>query len=445
VTALRILAFDHFFDQDLAALRGRLDPTDSLDAVSYRRLHSVAARFFPRAAFETLDGASGNELEPAWAAYTRRAVRITDWLAAAYRPSVFVVPNDSFFYLRPVISRFRELRVPTVVVQKETTIAPLTMDIDSQVIARAVPFMSDAMTVCSERHREFAIRCGAPPEAVIVTGQPRFDVYASAAPARTRGPRPTLLYFSFDDLAYLPGDAERTGLGSWRPFREEVETVLRGVADSGAWHVIAKRHPQQLARDDVLGEHVERAEQGADTRALILRADAVLGFQTTALFEAAAAGRPIVYPAWGRVYDATRPLLIPFEDYEGMVTVARSPGDVAALLDDPAALAVPDADAIIIAEQHLGPIDGHAAERVVAFLRERAAVAPLHSPPDVAIADVARAGAFAAAAPAGLAAAAALRAIGRRDTAAGVARTAERWRQRGREARRVRRSARQRV
>src|SRR3954470_23105005 len=115
---MRVLAFDHFFDQDLDALKAGLDPSDSFDVVPYRRLHKLAQAHFPEAAFATLDAAFRPEMQAGWEAYLPVAEEFTDWLASAYRPSVFVVPNDNFFYLRPVIATFRDRGVPTVIVQK---------------------------------------------------------------------------------------------------------------------------------------------------------------------------------------------------------------------------------------------------------------------------------------------------------------------------------------
>lgn len=380
---MRILAFNHFFEHDLAALRDRLGPDDVMDVVSYRRLHRIARRHFPESAFGALDEAFAPSLDDGWRRYRRAAVRFADWLASAHRPTVFVVPNDTFFYLRPVIGRMQDLGVKTVCVQKETTLAPLTLDVDSQVIRRYVPVMTDAMAVCSERHREFAIRCGAIPETVSVTGQPRFDVYARAREIGPPGGRPPrLLYLSFDDLAYLPADAERTGLGTWRPLRHEVEGVLARLAEAGTWHVVAKTHPQQLALDDRLGPSVERAPRGADTRRLIMDADAVLGFQTTALFEAAVAGRPILYAGWGPVYDEMLSLLIPFHEHPELLTRVASADELRARLEagDPTLLPVPGPSAQALAEEHLGPVDGHATERVLEIVRAYSGAGPERPP-----------------------------------------------------------------
>lgn len=389
---MRILAFDHFFEHDLQSLKEGLDrradgpdaaAADMLDVVPYRRLHRVARRHFPDRAFAGLEGAFDPALAGNWVRFRREADGFADWLAAAYRPEVFVVPNDTFFYLRPVIERLRVLGVPTVCVQKETTIAPFTMDEESQVIRRLVPPISVAMAVCSERHREFAIRCGADPASVTVTGQPRFDMYALAR--RTGppgGPPPSILFLSFDDLAYLPPDAESSGLGTWRPLRQEVERVLARLADTGAWRVVAKTHPQQLALEDQLGPRVERAPRGADTRKLIAESDVVVGFQTTALFEAAMAGRPVLYVAWGPAYEATLPLLIPFHEHPEMATRVASASELADKLaaGDPRALPIPGVAGRAWAEEHLGPIDGSATERVLRIVRAHAGEGPKVTP-----------------------------------------------------------------
>ena len=431
---MRILAFDHFFDQDLDALRAGLGPGEDLHVLPYRRLHKRARAHFPAAAFDTLDAPFAAGMDARWRSYLPVARRFASWLAAAYRPSVFVVPNDNFFYLRPVIERLRSLGVPAVVVQKETTIAPLTMDVDSEVIRRYVPFMCDVMTVCSDRHREFAVRCGAAPQQVVVTGQPRFDLYAQAR-ARRAGPvssRPTVLYLSYDDLSYLPGDGS---LGSWHQLRVETERVLGELAAAGVIDVVAKLHPQQQATDDDLGPAAHRARRGADTRALIAQADVVVGFQTTALFEAAVAGRPIVYPAWGPVYEAAEDLLIPFAESRELVHHATAADQLRAMLTDTSVLTAPGPAGRAEAEAHLGPVDGGATARVLEVVRRFAGPGP--APATVSVTSLARAAAKTVAGPVATAGAAVLRRTGRSDLADGADRQAGYWVQEGREAWRI--------
>lgn len=431
---MRILALDHFFDQDLAALRSALGPGEQLDVLPYQRLHRVARHHFPSAAFQGLETAV--ELPDAdWATYRAAARDLTDWWAGAYRPNVFVVPTDAIFYLRPVIERFAAVGVPTVVVQKETSISPMVMEEHSAAVGRTVPFLSAAMTVCSDRNRAFWLLAGTPDEAIIVTGQPRFDVYAQPDSGRAPavGP-PHLLYLSYDDLAYLPSDVGVAYEGTWRDLRRETEQVIAEAAESGRWQVTVKRHPQQVPGQEWLGSGVEVAPRDADTRQLILSADAVVGFQTTAIFEAVVAGRPVLYPAWGPVFERARPMLLSFHTQPGVATHVTGRAElVAALALSPDALARPTAEGRAAAEEQLGPVDGRAATRVLDVLRRHAGPGPK----DLAAPDRRRLGrvaALAIAAPGLRAAGAAAERLGRPRQAGAARRRSGDWLQEGREA-----------
>ena len=148
----------------------------------------------------------------------------------------------------------------------------MVMEHHSRDLAAHIPFMSSVMTVCSERHREFWIRAGTDPDRDIVTGQPRFDVYFD--PPEHPSDR-TLLYLSYDDVAYLPSDRGEEFAADWRTPRRETEEALAEAARD--WTVIEKRHPQQVASTSWLGSRVSRASQSADTRRLILDAAIVVG------------------------------------------------------------------------------------------------------------------------------------------------------------------------
>jgi hypothetical protein len=442
--SVELVAFNHFFDQDLAALDEGLGRDEVMVSIPYQRLHKVARTVFPPAAFAGIDAAYRPEFTDRWPPYEHLAHRFAEWLTAAYEPSAFVVPNDGFFYLRPVIERLIELAIPTVTVQKETTIAPLTMEEHSQAVRRSTAPIAEVMTVCSERHREYALRSGAPPDKVIVTGQPRFDVYGRArAAGRHRhdsGGMPMLLYLSFDDLAYLPADAERRGIGTWRTLRRDVESVLGRMATEGCWRIVAKTHPQQLALDDDLGPDVVRSPRGTDVRRLIVEADAVLGFQTTGLFEAAVAGRPVIYTAWGETYEETRELLIPFHEHPEMAYHVRDPRALEALLRRGIdGLDRPGPAALRTAEHHLGPVDGRATERVLDIVRAVAGSGPSGPPPPVPSSTLRRASVRAAGAPLARAVAAGCALVGQDALAGGIRRNAGYWAQEGDEAGRIRR------
>jgi hypothetical protein len=276
---------------------------------------------------------------------------------------VFVVPSDVFFYVRSAPAACHRLGVPFFVAQKETTIAEHTMVEHAARIAEFAPPAHDHMTVCSERHKEFWVRAGADPATITVTGQPRFDFYAQL-PARPAGK--TVLFFSYHVDAYHP-DELSSDEPVWARLHAETVSALSDLAAEG-WRVLVKPHPQQVPPS--LPDGLELIDGGADTRELIADADVVVGFQTTALFEAMLARKPVVYTGWDPEAVRLEAAMIPFADWGTSITVARDPSELAAAVRGPG----------IVTEEmmrsrreivsgFLGPVDGHASERTLEEIR----------------------------------------------------------------------------
>ena len=242
-------------------------------------------------------------------AKTRRVLRRLFESLFRERPfDLFVSPSDVFYYLRPAPEALRPLGVPYFVAERETTVSPHIMDQNIALIRRWFPPIARHRTLCSDRLRDFWVRAGAPAESVTVTGQPRFDFYRQPE----RWPRglpygeagPTVLFLSSDYNAYHPeGETEAD---VWEKQHRETERGLSELARRG-WRVLYKPHPQQQRRDgarvrheagDLLNEKIFILSPDTDTRELVVSSDVVAGFQTTALFEAMAARKPIVYAGW---------------------------------------------------------------------------------------------------------------------------------------------------
>ncbi len=379
---LQVLALDHFFDQDLRALEAhsRLN----VRRIAYQRLRGPAMRALGSAVAIGLDTYSRPDLEA-------RRRHYAEWLCGEVRRmyleqafDIIVLPSDTLFYVRSLPDAAHAHGIPVVVVQKETTVSVGTMQDHSADMRAAAPFISDFMTVCSERHMEFWLRAGADRSLIQVTGQPRFDMYAKQ---RSRPPssRPRVLLLSYALDAYVPTAARGSQPSAWRQLRDDTEAVLLAAARSGACEVMVKCHPQQDRRVEAArlarkaGSAWRRgfsvAATDADTRSLIVTSDAVVGFQTTALYEAVAARKPVVYAAWGEEYERFRERLIPFEEApDGCLRQASSAEHLAELLHD--ARPAPGPACAAWYEEALGHIDGHATERVVARLEAVAAAWP---------------------------------------------------------------------
>ena len=276
-----------------------------------------------------------------------------------------------------------------MVVQKETTVSHATMAEHSRVLHDEAPFLADFMTVCSDRQREFWVRAGADADRVEVTGQPRFDVYVNPPPSGTTTPK-RVLFLSYHLDAYVPGAGRGKGLLTWEPLRSATELALLDAARRGVCDVVVKCHPQQPYRAEaaryarLAGSTWHRgfavADVDADARDLIVATDMVVGFQTTALYEAVAARRSVVYAAWGEEYERLRGGLIPFHEApQGCLTHASSAQELAAVLSADLHPAGPSCSAWY--DGALGVVDGAATERVVRCLvNVVAAMAPSSGP-----------------------------------------------------------------
>jgi hypothetical protein len=364
---IRVVALDHFSAQDREAPVAASGDRFRWRVIPYWRLRNGANRIFPVEVQEGLEPYVREELAP-------QRAEFTDWLRTELARifvewpfDVFVAPSDAFYYVRPLPELAHELGAPVVVVQKETTITEETLRRHAPSVQAYAPFISDRMTVCSERHKRFWVTSGADPARIDVTGQPRFDLYASSP--KTGPPERELrrlLFLSYERSAYLHGAADRAE--GWSELHDQTESVLLDAARAG-WRVLVKLHPQQDWDDErrLLDARIEIAPHDADTRRLILAADAVVGFQTTALYEAMVAGKPIAYTAWTALYKRVASQLIPFESRPDLLDIVRSPEELAAWLHDPPSPS-PDTAARRreFVEEMLGPFDGRASQRTLA-------------------------------------------------------------------------------
>jgi hypothetical protein len=372
----RVLALDHYFDQDLQALEGH--PQLELRRIPYQRFRAPAVRMMGPAVGRGLRAFNEPHIATARLRYADWLVRDVDRLYLESPFDVFVLPSDTFFYVRALPAAAHRLGIPVVVVQKETTISPATMDVFSRELRAEAPFVSDFMTVCSERQRSFWMRAGAESDRIEVTGQPRFDIYASTPATRASVPR-QVLFLTYALDAYVPGAGRGKGLRTWESLRNETEAALMESIRLGACEVVVKCHPQQDRRAEARrlarlagsdwNRRLRLAGEAADTRELIAGADVVVGFQTTALYEAVAARRTVIYAAWGAEFERHRGGLIRFDEApRGCVVHAGSAESLIAMIKESSVDR--DANCEPWYEESLGRIDGHATDRVASRLAD---------------------------------------------------------------------------
>lgn len=379
---MRFLVLDHYFWQDIASLTAAAGDGIAFDVMPFEDFHAEALRVFPIEVATGLEAFTRPELEDARRRYAEILREILEDRFTRAPFDAIVLPSDTFFYVRAAPDVAHSLGVPVIVVQKETTISDHTMRIHSEYVRRYARPLADRMTVCSERQREFWVRAGADPATLAVTGQPRFDYYLrpSAWPVPASD-GPTVLFLSYAVDAYHP--EEGGSADPWASLHRQTELGLNELAREG-WRVLIKPHPQQSPEHvrawreragKLWGRSVLLVDPGTDVRELIVTADVTVGFQSTALLEAMLAGRPTVYTGWDRSAIEMGGDLIPFQEWDGEITVVRRPDELAPVV---ASLRGRRFDVErqtrrrAIAERYLGPLDGGASDRVLAILATEA-------------------------------------------------------------------------
>lgn len=377
-TPVSVLALDHYFGPDLDALAAH--PVLRVRRISYSRLRNPAIRILGECVGGPIDVYCRAELAEKRARYAEWLSREVSRMYLESRFDVALLPSDVYFYVRALPNALRPLNIPLVVLQRETSLSPSVYRDDAEEFRRYAPVIADWMAVCSNRQRNFWLRAGGDGSRIVVTGQPRFDCYARPPLPLPTSRIPEVLFLGYQDDVY---SVHAGIIGSfvsqqpWSELRRETEAVLIGLARRGTHRITYKPHPQQpmgahvgalqQAAGDALGRTFVLADPLDDVRTLISRSNVVVGFQTTALYEAVAAGRPAVYAAWGEFFEAVKGDLLPFHVApEGCVHHAASPRALEEVLLSGASLDPLGCRAWL--EEALGPLDGRASERVADLL-----------------------------------------------------------------------------
>jgi len=329
-----ILAINHFYDQDLRALKFACVDYNFVVADG-PTLARGARLFFPEdviqlnAPYESTPNAD----RLAWHAECRIMFQALD---EKFHISLMLLPSDTFWWVRELIAVAREHGVKTVVIDKEGIISPYDFDAAADRISRMAPFISDHIFVWSERQKRFWNKIGVPDDRITILGQPRSDLFYAEhrkdVDALFASPKPLVTFFSYMTDAYIPVEAAVTEKLTWGAMRDQTHDEVRRLAGKfPAYNFVIKTHPQQPDIDNlrVRYERTNLRVVGGSALAneLIQRSELIIGFQTTAVIEAMFMGRRVIYTYWSELLPRFEKDLLPFHDAPGICT-ARSYDDL---------------------------------------------------------------------------------------------------------------------
>ncbi|PKN26381.1 MAG: hypothetical protein CVU64_17980 [Deltaproteobacteria bacterium HGW-Deltaproteobacteria-21] len=303
--------------------------------------------------------------------------------------------NFAYYADHEFAAALEELGVPFIVLQKENLKTPGFMGFFSYLYReRRGPFLGRKILVYNDIERRLEIDSGVVSEEhVSVVGMPRLDrlhrMRQNGPPGEAR--RPAVLFFSFGPKTGLPLLARKAGSGilgnherlssdwemlNWeRLCRECHMAMIRLARENPGIDVFIKskmRDREKSAMHEMLGRDERLTPNvkiviGGDPFQLIESSDVVCGFNTTALFEALAAGRPVVVPLFEEALESTMtPYIV---DMGEAVDYASSPNELIRLLvshaQTPRKIATTLSDQKKkVLEKWVGNIDGRSGERV---------------------------------------------------------------------------------
>jgi hypothetical protein len=368
-------------------------------------LKLVAERYLPKHLDDNQYADADPAVEEAKRALRWQWRRILRALPPSRRPAAVITSNFGYFVEREFAGACEAEGIPFIAIHKECFKAPGRLRFFATTYPRRGAFTGRRVLVYNDYERDLLVDSGIVTRAAVsVTGMPRLDRLHAWRRANGLRPRParlpTLLAFAFTPAAGLPRipRKERTGIAggldavapefaglAWeRLFAQYHAALVRIARENPDMRVLLKvKGRERDGRPAIeLIESLDRPSNleiavGGDPFDLLVVADAVTGFNTTALCEAIAAGLPVVVPDFAEAVEGVTAEYV--VDLGDAVVHARSPEEFVALAVALARGAPRGPDLDPVRETALrvwvGNADGRAAQRTIGAIRSECGTA----------------------------------------------------------------------
>ncbi len=295
-----------------------------------------------------------------------RHVWAADAALELLQPEVVLVGNDRWWGGQAFVQLARRRGIPSLCVQDG--------------LAGEHPswwwLVADRMAAASERLVELLVSHGVPPERCRVTGQPRYDVLAQLGPDDQRTARATL---GLDPSAFAVMFAAQ-----WIHGPDYVGSVLSALLAVPGIRVMLRPHPtdrrdlwERLVREH-RSERVTLHRAG-DSATLVRACNALVTQHSAVVLEAALLGKPVITTEFGGLHGPAP--VIPGElatQVRGLEELTREVQRLATAVQAPRPM--PLRSRQLALAPLVGPVDGHAGERVAELVAELLHWAPHEVP-----------------------------------------------------------------
>jgi hypothetical protein len=353
-----------------------LTAADAVKVVALPRMivKLLAAPFLPYFVDDNNYASCGPEFDEAKLRYRRLLVAVFETLRRFMRIDAMISGNFSYAPERELASAMQQLGVPFIALHKENLKTPGRVDFFERIYQeRRGPFTGQKVLVYNKIERDLQIRAGvADPAKIEIVGMPRLDrMHAWRRANAGTAVRNRILFFVFSSATGMPRVVRKQPTVGKIYFEEQEDdggdislarlseqtfrALLRIAQDNPDIEIVVKskgRRRDYSETASLFGFQLEsqlppnmRVVHGGDALHLIAEASVVCGFNSTALLEAVAAGKPVVVPWFAEAESpAVWPYLIdlrtisvaaasPESLYSELIRLARQPVPVPAELD----------------------------------------------------------------------------------------------------------------
>jgi hypothetical protein len=353
-----IIPKEGFTEDVLAALAD----AESVNVVALRRIvvKVLAQPFLPYFIDDNNYLSCGPQYDEAKLRYRRFLVSFLQSLRRLRPIDGIITGNFSYATERELASAMEQLGLPFIALHKENLKTPGRVEFFERIYRdRRGPFTGRKILVYNQIERDLQIRAGvARPDRIEIVGMPRLDrLHAWRRTHAGEARRGRILFFVFSSATGMPRVVRKTETPGQVRFEDEQDSddgdislaqlseatcraLLQVARDNRDIEVVVKSKGRRrdlnettalfgMASEAELPSNM-RIAHGGDVLDLIAEASVVCGFNSTALLEAVAAGKPVVMPWFA---EAQLPEVLPYLiDLRGVCAAAASPEDLAATL-----------------------------------------------------------------------------------------------------------------
>ena len=283
--------------------------------------------------------------------YLKDCMFIAELLKKHFSASTIILPKYNDDYTLELVQAFHNSGWKTIVYDREGTVTKRRLEYLPAIVSRQAS-TCDYLITYNETHRAFFEKVfdlsdAAKPE-IIVMGNPASDEWVhhgsslQSAPEKQQVMRRNILFFAFGEFSYVY-DAEylKDKDEVWRSLLADIHQALMDHLNDNPDDLLHYKRGPKGNRDYWAGSeklltlsNAQLIPATASANKLIVWADIIIAFQTTALIDAMHTDKVIIYCAWGDNYQELKKDLIRFDEYalDGGILHARSPEELKQIL-----------------------------------------------------------------------------------------------------------------